>query len=82
MERVAKSTTTMEEAEKIARDIMECSPLGIMGIKQEALDGIDMPLMEANKNDFPLIRQFMKSQDWIEGPRAFTEKRKPNWQGV
>ena len=22
-----------------------------------------------------------KSQDFIEGPRAFSEKRPPNWQG-
>jgi len=23
----------------------------------------------------------LKSQDFIEGPRAFAEKRKPNWKG-
>jgi hypothetical protein len=21
-----------------------------------------------------------RSQDWIEGPKAFSEKRKPNWK--
>ena len=25
-------------------------------------------------------RENMESQDYIEGPKAFAEKRKPNWQ--
>jgi enoyl-CoA hydratase/carnithine racemase len=72
----------MEEAEKIAQDIMSCSPLAIKAIKEMSIDGIDMPLKEANKNQFPSIFEFYKSQDFIEGPKAFTEKRKPKWQGV
>ncbi len=80
--RVVPHENLMEEAEKIAKDIMECSPLGIKAIKEMALDGLEIPFREANKNNFPSIIQFYKSQDFIEGPKAFTEKRKPKWQGV
>lgn len=80
--RVVAHENLMEEAEKIAQDIMSCSPLAIKAIKEMSLDGIDMPLKEANKNQFPSIFEFYKSQDFIEGPKAFTEKRKPKWQGV
>jgi enoyl-CoA hydratase/carnithine racemase len=34
----------------------------------------------AMRTVYPAQRQNMESQDYIEGPRAFAEKRKPNWQ--
>lgn len=78
--RIVPHDQLMKEAEKIAQDIMECSPLGIMTIKEMALDGLELPLREANKiGKFPLFVKFFQSEDYIEGPRAFTEKRKPKW---
>jgi len=29
---------------------------------------------------YPAQRENRESQDYLEGPKAFTEKRKPNWQ--
>jgi crotonobetainyl-CoA hydratase len=78
--RVVPHDQLMQEAEKVAQDIMECSPLGIMSIKEMALDGLEMPLREANNpRKFPLFLKFYQSEDYIEGPKAFTEKRKPKW---
>jgi len=78
--RVVPHDQLMQEAEKVAQDIMQCSPLGIMSIKEMALDGLEIPLREANNpRKFPLFLKFFQSEDWIEGPRAFTEKRKPKW---
>jgi len=78
--RVVPHDQLMKEAEKVAQDIMECSPLGIMAIKEMALDGLEIPLREANiPQKFPLFLKFFQSEDYIEGPRAFTEKRKPKW---
>ncbi|MFX1531368.1 MAG: enoyl-CoA hydratase-related protein [Promethearchaeota archaeon] len=72
----------MSEAEKIADVIMEGSPLAIRAIKQMANDGLEMTLRKANTTIFPLYRKFTQSHDFIEGPRAFSEKRKPNWKGM
>jgi crotonobetainyl-CoA hydratase len=40
-----------------------------------------MSLEEANAATFPAMKKLFSSQDLIEGPRAFAEKRKPNWKG-
>ncbi|MFW9941125.1 MAG: enoyl-CoA hydratase-related protein [Candidatus Thorarchaeota archaeon] len=72
----------ISEAEKMAEVIMEGSPLAIRAIKQMANDGLEMTLRKANTTIFPLYRKFTQSHDFIEGPRAFSEKRKPNWKGV
>ncbi|MFX1324662.1 MAG: enoyl-CoA hydratase-related protein [Promethearchaeota archaeon] len=72
----------MPEAEKIANTIMEGSPLAIRAIKQMANDGLETTLRKANTTMFPLYIKFMQSHDFIEGPRAFSEKRKPKWKGV
>jgi enoyl-CoA hydratase/carnithine racemase len=29
---------------------------------------------------YPAQQENIESQDYIEGPKAFAEKRKPNWQ--
>jgi crotonobetainyl-CoA hydratase len=47
-----------------------------------ANDGLETTLRKANTTRFPLYRQFAQSHDFIEGPRAFSEKRKPNWKGI
>jgi len=72
----------MAEAEKIADTIMGGSPLAVRAIKQMANDGLEMTLRKAFNTTFPLYRTFTQSQDFIEGPRAFSEKRKPKWKGT
>jgi len=79
--RVAPPDGLIPLAEEMAATIMEGSPLAIRAIKENANSGLEMPLRQANSTMFPLYKQFAQSEDFIEGPVAFTEKRKPNWTG-
>lgn len=71
----------MSTAERWANEILECSPVSVRASKQAAMAGLDMPLEKALTHSFPLSQQLWRSEDAVEGPRAFAEKRKPNWKG-
>lgn len=68
-------------ADRWAAQILECAPLSVQATKEAAMAGLAMPLAEAVQNRFPAIDRLRGSKDLIEGPRAFAEKRKPNWRG-
>ncbi len=82
VKKVVPFNQLIEEAEKIANLIMEGSPLAIRTIKQMANDGLEMTLKEALFANFPLFTKFLQSHDFREGPKAFSEKRKPIWKGI
>ncbi len=71
----------MPTAEKWAQEIMECAPLSVRASKQAAMTGIDLPLTVALSQNYPAIQQMNASEDVVEGPKAFAEKRKPLWKG-
>src|SRR6202030_3675461 len=68
-------------AERWAHEIMECSPISIQASKQAAMDGLGLSMEDANAKRFPLSEKLWHSKDSIEGPLAFSQKRKPNWTG-
>jgi enoyl-CoA hydratase/carnithine racemase len=68
-------------AERWANEILECSPLSVRTTKEAALSGLSLPLAEAMRQDTPLLQRLFASQDFVEGPKAFAEKRRPNWTG-
>jgi enoyl-CoA hydratase/carnithine racemase len=68
-------------AERWANEIIECSPLSVQATKQAALQGLGKPVLEAMTAHYPLVQKLFTSEDVIEGPRAFAEKRKPVWKG-
>ena len=68
-------------AERWAHEIMECSPVSIQASKQAAMDGLGLSMEDANAKRFPLSEKLWHSKDSIEGPLAFSQKRKPNWTG-
>ena len=66
---------------QLARGIVEGAPLSVSAAKASLLAAMDLGcaegLLEANR----LHVQAYASEDAIEGPKAFSEKRKPVWQG-
>jgi enoyl-CoA hydratase/carnithine racemase len=68
-------------AERWAREIMECAPLAVRGTKEAATRGLELPLETAIARPYANVQALMASEDRIEGPRAFAEKRPPQWKG-
>jgi enoyl-CoA hydratase/carnithine racemase len=71
----------MPTVERWVSEILECAPLSVRASKQAAMMGLDMPLAQALSHPFPLPEKMWRSEDADEGPKAFAEKRKPNWKG-
>jgi enoyl-CoA hydratase/carnithine racemase len=69
-------------ADRWASQILECSPLLLRLTKESARDGFGRPVDEAIARDWEQrLPRLLASQDYVEGPRAFAEKRKPVWTG-
>ncbi|MFO7963528.1 MAG: enoyl-CoA hydratase-related protein [Desulfobacterales bacterium] len=71
----------METAENWANEIMLGAPLSLRASKEAVIKGADLPLDKAVAAYFPGTLKMMNSEDMIEGPTAFAQKRKPNWKG-
>ena len=71
----------MEAARDWASQIAACAPLSIRASKDVVYKSLDMGLEESMQHQYDSVRAMAKSEDFIEGPRAFAEKRAPNWQG-
>ena len=69
-------------AERWAAEILECAPLSVRASKQMAIQGLDSPLEIAFARNYSEQLKQVASNDRIEGPRAFSEKRPPKWTGT
>lgn len=68
-------------AKSLAAEVVKGAPLSVRAGKQMALEGLGVPLDEAMAGSYSEYEKAIASQDFIEGPRAFAEKRPPVWTG-
>jgi crotonobetainyl-CoA hydratase len=72
----------MAAARALAADIMAGAPLAIEATKQVLLQSRAEPdLAAALARHYEAAERMLASADAVEGPRAFTEKRVPQWSG-
>jgi crotonobetainyl-CoA hydratase len=80
--RVSEAGGVMEEALKLAEEIIVCSPVSIQMTKQMVRQGQQFSDLEtAVSHPYDAIMTLFTSSDFIEGPMAFMEKRAPKWSG-
>jgi enoyl-CoA hydratase len=53
----------------------------VRATKESVLRGLSVTLEDAYKIEQDLSSMVFQSEDAKEGPRAFAEKRSPNWKG-
>ncbi|MFO1173404.1 MAG: enoyl-CoA hydratase-related protein [Hyphomicrobiaceae bacterium] len=71
----------------VAETIAEGAPLAIQALKAVTRRNASLSVEESfaravpGQSGIPVYEQMLSSEDFLEGPRAFAEKRKPNWTG-
>jgi enoyl-CoA hydratase len=81
LNRVVPEESLMDEARDFARRILANAPLAVQGTKESVLKGLLVDLKDAYKIESEISQRVFSTEDAKEGPKAFAEKRKPNWQG-
>ena len=79
---VTKIEELITTAETWAQLILDCSPTSIRTTKDVVMSGLShADIEDAMSAKYDSVNNLFKSEDFIEGPLAFSEKRKPNWTG-
>lgn len=72
--------TLMTRASAIADEILECAPLAVQAIKRIVKQGRELPVEAQWRLADPYQVAISNTEDMLEGPTAFAEKRTPQWK--
>ena len=75
----------MPEARALAAHLASGPPLVYAAIKEVVREAEDMKFQDAlnkiTRSQFETVERLYRSEDQLEGARAFAEKREPVWRG-
>ena len=71
----------MDKALELARAIAANGPLAVQAIKRSVMETEGLPEKEALAKELEIGWPILSTEDAKEGPRAFAEKRKPEFKG-
>lgn len=79
--RVVPDGQALAEARRIAEQIAHNGPLAVQAIKRAVVETEGLPEREALARELEIGTPIFQTEDAREGPRAFLEKRKPEFKG-
>ena len=79
--RLAEPGSVLETALELARDILDGAPLSVKAARETVMLSTEMGRSAALQAARAAHEHTYNSSDAQEGPRAFAEKRRPQWRG-
>jgi enoyl-CoA hydratase len=79
--RVVPRADLAATAEELARTIAARAPIAVRYVKEAVNKGMDLSLAQGLQLEADLSILLQTTEDYLEGARAFVEKREPDFQG-
>jgi enoyl-CoA hydratase len=79
--RLAEPAGLMEAALSLATEILDGAPLSVQAAREMVMLSTEMGRSAALRAARHVSERVYRSEDAQEGPKAFAEKRRPQWQG-
>lgn len=78
---VVPADQLMPRALELASTLCENAPVSLRLVKEAAYRGLSLSLEDGLKFEIEQSKKVMATEDAMEGPLAFAQKRKPEWKG-